>query len=477
MARQTDTAPLGMRLSLAFVAVALSAVALLSVLTAVFAATDVDQLSQAQRAKLSQAMASVLSASRSQAGSWTRTDFRSAMDLADMISADIQVTDAAGGVVRATPGFAARPGPVERLPVMASGHRVGTVTVRFGPGLGAVDSRLRTEFWRAIAGAAGLAALALVVAIAISRRLTRPVERLIEVANAVGGGDRTARVGDLGGATELANPGRDVRRDGRRPGPPGATAPVPGRRTWPMSCGPRSRCCKPTTRRCSTAWSSPPRHSLARCAMRSCGWPGWSTTWKRWRRPRQPLFQLTLADGDLAEMAATAADSLAGRFESSQLALERHLDPAPVRADARWMYQVITNLLSNAAKFTPAGGRVVLSTSLDDGRAALSVADTGVGITADQLPHIFERFWRGSNPTGAAGSGVGLAVVAELVRGHGGEIDVDSTPGHGTVMVLTLPAAWLHSFCSRYLHTATTFEGLFHQHPGQLPCSMTGSAG
>ena len=206
MARQTDTAPLGMRLSLAFVAVALSAVALLSVLTAVFAATDVDQLSQAQRAKLSQAMASVLSASRSQAGSWTRTDFRSAMDLADKISADIQVTDAAGGVVRATPGFASRPGPVERLPVMASGHRVGTVTVRFGPGLGAVDSRLRTEFWRAIAGAAGLAALlALVVAIAVSRRLTRPVQRLIEVANAVGGGDRTARVGDLGGATELAN--------------------------------------------------------------------------------------------------------------------------------------------------------------------------------------------------------------------------------------------------------------------------------
>ncbi len=441
MARQSDTAPLGMRLSLAFVAVALSAVALLSVLTAVFAATDVDQLSQAQRAKLSQAMASVLSASRAEAGSWTRTDFMSATDLADKIGADIQVTDAAGGVVRVTPGFRSRPGPVEKYPVMVSGQRVGTVTVRFGPGLGTADTRLRTEFWRAIAGAAGLAALlALVVAIAVSRRLTRPVERLIEVANAVGAGDRTARVGDLGGATELANLAEtfdemadalDRQEQLRRY----LVADVAHELRTPVAVLQAGHealldgVVEPTPAQLASL-----RDEVLRLARMV-------DDLQTLAAAEAAALQLTLTEGDLAEMAAAAGDSLAGRFESSQLALERHLDAAPVRADARWMHQVITNLLTNAAKFTPAGGRVVLSTGLDNDRATLSVADTGVGITADQLPHIFERFWRGSNPTGAAGSGIGLAVVAELVRGHGGEISVDSTPGRGTVVVVSLPAA------------------------------------
>jgi two-component system sensor histidine kinase BaeS len=150
-------------------------------------------------------------------------------------------------------------------------------------------------------------------------------------------------------------------------------------------------------------------------------------------------LQLTRRPADLAEIAAAAAASLAGHFESSQLSLDGRLDPAPVQADSRWMHQVITNLLGNAAKFTPAGGRVTLCTGVDGDRARLTVADTGMGITDDQLPHIFERFWRGTNPMRAAGSGIGLAVVAELVHGHDGEIEVRSAPGEGTVVVVSLP--------------------------------------
>src|SRR6185437_7706780 len=373
MARQSDTAPLGMRLSLAFVAVALSAVALLSVLTAVFAATDVDQLSQAQRAKLSQAVASVLAASRAQARSWARTDFMSATDLASKIGADIKVIDVAGTVVQVSPGFTTTSGPVQQAPVVVGGRRVATVTVQFGPGLGTADTRLRTEFWRAIAGAAGLAALlALVVAIAVSRHLTRPVERLIEVANAVGGGDRSARVGALGGgSTELANLAEtfdemadaldrqeqlrrylvaDVAHELRTPVAvlqAGHEALVDG-------------VVEPTPVQLASL-----RDEVLRLARMV-------DDLQTLAAAEAAALQLTLREEDLAEMAATAADSLAGRFESSQLALERHLDRAPVRADARWMHQVITNLLTNAAKFTPAGGRVMLSTSLDDGRAVLS---------------------------------------------------------------------------------------------------------
>jgi two-component system sensor histidine kinase BaeS len=110
-----------------------------------------------------------------------------------------------------------------------------------------------------------------------------------------------------------------------------------------------------------------------------------------------------------------------------------------VRADGRWIHQAVTNLLGNAAKFTPAGGRVTLRTATVGDRVLLTVADTGVGITPDQLPHIFERFWRGTNPMQAAGSGIGLAVVAELVRAHDGEIEVSSTPGEGTEFVVSLP--------------------------------------
>jgi two-component system sensor histidine kinase BaeS len=441
MARQGDTAPLGMRLSLAFVAVALSAVALLSALTAVFAATDVDQLSQAQRAKLSQAMASVLGASRAQAGSWASTDFMSADDLADKISANVKVTDTGGRVVHTGLGLRSGSGPVQRSAIIVSGHRVGMVAVRFGPGLGTADARLRTEFWRAIAGAAGLAALlALVVAIAVSRRLTRPVDRLIEVANAVGGGDRSARVGDLGGPTELVNLGEtfdemadalDRQEQLRRY----LVADVAHELRTPVAVLQAGHealldgVVEPTPTQLASL-----RDEVLRLARMV-------DDLQTLAAAEAAALQLTLKEGDLAEMAATAADSLAGRLESGQITLERHLDPAPVLADARWMHQVITNLLGNAAKFTPAGGRVVLSTSLDDGRAALTVADTGAGIPADQLPHIFERFWRGTNPTGAGGSGIGLAVVAELVRGHGGEIEVDSTPGQGTVMVVRLPAA------------------------------------
>jgi two-component system sensor histidine kinase BaeS len=441
MARPGDTAPLGMRLSLAFVAVALSAVALLSALTAVFAATDVDQLAQAQRAKLGQAMASVLGASRAQAGSWASTSFMSADDLAGKIRVNVKVTDAGGRVVHTGLGLRSRSGPVERSAIIVSGHRVGMATVRFGPGLGTADSRLRTEFWRAIAGAAGLAALlALVVAIAVSRRLTRPVDRLIEVANAVGGGDRSARVGTLGGPTELVNLGEtfdemadalDRQEQLRRY----LVADVAHELRTPVAVlqAGHEALLDGVVEATPTQLASL-RDEVLRLARMV-------DDLQTLAAAEAAALQLTLREGDLAEMAATAADSLAGRFESSQIALERHLDPVPVRADSRWMHQVITNLLSNAAKFTPAGGRVVLSTSLDDGRAALSVADTGVGIEADQLPHIFERFWRGTNPTGAGGSGVGLAVVAELVRGHGGEIEVDSAAGQGTVIVVWLPAA------------------------------------
>jgi two-component system, OmpR family, sensor histidine kinase BaeS len=441
MARASDTAPLGMRLSLAFVAVALTAVALLSGLTAVLAAADVNQLAQSQRDRLTQAMAAVVGAEYSEKGSWHGTNFMSTLDLAAKVSAQVRVLDQSGSTVTISPGFPRAFGVVHRAPVLDRGDRVGSVAVKFGPGIGPVDTRLRTEFWRAIAGAAGLAALlALIVAIAVSRRLTRPVDRLIAVATAVGGGDRTARVGSLPGPTELAKLGEtfdemadaldrqeQLRRD--------LVADVAHELRTPVAVLQAGHeALLDGVVDATPVQLASLRDEVLRLARMVDDLQVLAAA-------EAASLQLTLRQGDLAAIAATAADSLAGRFEAGQLTLERRLEPAPVLADERWMHQVITNLLSNSAKFTPAGGKVVLSTAAAGSSATLSVADTGVGITTEQLPHIFERFWRGSNPTGAGGSGVGLAVVAELVRAHNGDIRVDSTPGEGTLIVVSLPAA------------------------------------
>jgi signal transduction histidine kinase len=152
-------------------------------------------------------------------------------------------------------------------------------------------------------------------------------------------------------------------------------------------------------------------------------------------------LQLDLRPSDLADIAATAADSLARRFEAAGTTLELLLSAAPILADPRWLHQVITNLLTNALKFTPPGGHVTLQTAQEGGDAVLRVTDTGPGIPADDLPHIFDRFWRGRHASQTSGSGIGLAIAAELARAHGGWLTAGSQPGHGTQMTLTLPGA------------------------------------
>jgi signal transduction histidine kinase len=153
-------------------------------------------------------------------------------------------------------------------------------------------------------------------------------------------------------------------------------------------------------------------------------------------------LQLTLERCDLADIAGPAADSLARQFETARVTLDRQLDPAPVLADERWMHQVITNLLGNALKFTPAGGTVTIRTGHDGPSAVLKVEDTGVGIPADELPRIFDRFWRGQAAAQTSGSGIGLAVAAELARAHGGTLTAASRAGEGTRLTLSLPLSF-----------------------------------
>lgn len=106
--------------------------------------------------------------------------------------------------------------------------------------------------------------------------------------------------------------------------------------------------------------------------------------------------------------------------------------------------QVVTNLLTNALKFTAPGGEVTVTTrthaeARGASAARLVVADTGPGIPAAELPFVFQRFWRGSDADKHGGTGIGLAVVAELVAAHEGTVRADSPPGGGAVFTVSLP--------------------------------------
>jgi two-component system OmpR family sensor kinase/two-component system sensor histidine kinase BaeS len=114
-----------------------------------------------------------------------------------------------------------------------------------------------------------------------------------------------------------------------------------------------------------------------------------------------------------------------------------------VVGDADRLTQVLANLLSNALRHSPAGGRVTVTVSRENGQARVQVADTGPGIAAEDLPHIFERFYRGekSRSRRGGGAGLGLAIASQLIVAHGGQITAASQPGAGSTFTVTLPAA------------------------------------
>jgi signal transduction histidine kinase len=107
------------------------------------------------------------------------------------------------------------------------------------------------------------------------------------------------------------------------------------------------------------------------------------------------------------------------------------------------MFQLLDNLISNAIKFTPEGGRVDVRLAANDGLVRVEVADTGIGISPAEQARLFERFFRASSATERhiPGTGLGLYIANAIVDAHGGRIDVRSAPGEGTTFVVELPVA------------------------------------
>jgi signal transduction histidine kinase len=148
---------------------------------------------------------------------------------------------------------------------------------------------------------------------------------------------------------------------------------------------------------------------------------------------------------DLAAVARQAVAEAQPRAAASGITLTVDADVAvPLQAHKGRMFRTLGNLLSNAIKFTPAGGDVRVSVSHADGVASLEVADTGIGIAADDQERLFERFFRTSTVAEQQfpGTGLGLYIARAIVEAHGGWITVRSEPGEGTSFTVALPVGF-----------------------------------
>jgi signal transduction histidine kinase len=155
------------------------------------------------------------------------------------------------------------------------------------------------------------------------------------------------------------------------------------------------------------------------------------------------MLRLHPEERDVAELAQQAVAAHRTQAEAADVSLRLSATgPAVAVVDPARIRQALSNLVANAVKFTPAGGSVSVSVRSGAGGVELSVADTGPGIAAEHLPHLFDRFYRAdpSRSRSTGGSGLGLAITKHLVEAHDGWVGVTSTPGRGSVFTIRLPA-------------------------------------
>ena len=139
----------------------------------------------------------------------------------------------------------------------------------------------------------------------------------------------------------------------------------------------------------------------------------------------------------------TVAGSQQSDLKKKELTLELRLDERLPEAlgDEKQLERVFWNLIGNAVKFTPAGGKIVVSSNADDGHVRVSIRDTGRGIPRDELPLLFSQFRRLKSSAGIEGTGLGLFIVKTIVEAHKGTVQAESGDGQGSTFIVRLPIA------------------------------------
>ncbi len=383
---------------------------------------------------------SAAAAAYSQDTGWDRADLSDAIAIADAASARLSVVDVDGATVRTSGagggGFQGQGMNLVTAPIVSDGAEVGTVRLNFG---GMNATRVIDVAWQWIAAAA---AVALVVALAaswlVTRLLVRPVRRMTDAARMFTAGDRQSRAtdpgpGELGELAVAFNGMADavVRSDLNRRN---LTADVAHELRTPLAA--------------LQAGLEELRDGLVPASPE--GIAGLHDQSLRLGRVVADLAELSAVEAagsplnfatvDLSEIARDEATLQEPQMRAAGLTLTIQAGtPILVRADADRLHQAIGNLLSNSARYCRPGDAVTLAVTLEPGTAVLRVADTGPGIPQDELPFIFDRLWRGRAAKQVPGSGIGLAMVREIVSSHGGTIEATSAPGEGTTITIRLP--------------------------------------
>jgi heavy metal sensor kinase len=149
--------------------------------------------------------------------------------------------------------------------------------------------------------------------------------------------------------------------------------------------------------------------------------------------------EIILEEVDIARVTRRACELFQAIAEENSIQIATELpDSCVVYGEPRKLQRMVANLLDNALKYTPPEGTVTVSVSADNGQVAISISDTGVGISEDDLPHIFKRFYRCDISRAQGGTGLGLSLVQAIVHSHGGSVNATSHPGKGSTFTVTL---------------------------------------
>jgi signal transduction histidine kinase len=438
------------RLAVAFAAVGLAAAAVTALLVNVaFGSRFTGYLEERQDARLTQ-LVSTLEHAYVEAGGWDPQGLYRIASVMMMDGGTLAVEGPDGAVLwesQADPMADVHrqmmgSGPLgdeRRVPIDIDGEVVGVAGVRLPQaGLLPQDVAFRASVNQMIlAGAVIAGVAALLLGLLLARRTTAPARALTRAAQAVAAGERSARVledrsdefGEMAGAfNRMAGAVEEEDRLRR-----GFAADVAHELRTPLMI------LRGEIEALEDGIVEPTPEALGSLREEALRLGRLVDDLETLARADAAGFSLDRRATDLAQVVAEAVDDLTPVLAERSISLDVTAGPALVAVvDPVRVKQVVTNLLSNAVKFTPEGGAVRLTVGGEGREAVVAVWNSGPTIPAEDLPRIFDRFYRGRQPQGG-GSGIGLTVARDLAEAHGGTIEVASGADDGTTFRLRLP--------------------------------------